>query len=182
MPKVVLLHSALGLTNGMHSLAELLCFRGCAVEMPDYYAGRTFPTTAAGVAHRDQVGYRTLLARVSELDVDRAALVGFSLGASFAQRLARPGVRLVALVGSVDPLPPGKAWCGVDAQLHQYAEDSWVEEDDVLGFAAAVTKSGARFDRFVAPGSGHLFTEPSQAEYDRGLTGLTVDRILAGMH
>lgn len=144
MPRVVLLHSALGLTDGVHAFGELLRTRGCAVETPDYYAGRTFGTTAAGIAHRDEVGYRNLLARISGLDLEGAALVGFSLGASFAQRLARPGVRLVALVGSVDPWPSGRGWCGVDVQLHQYAEDSWVTEADVLDLAAAVERSGVR--------------------------------------
>lgn len=177
--KVVCLHSAFGLTEGVLEFADLLRAEGCEVTTPDFYAGRSFDNVADGVAHRDEVGYRELLARVAEADVDGAVLIGFSLGASFAQRLARPGVRLVALIGSLDPLPPEKLWCGVDVQLHQYADDPWVDDEDVPPFRLAVEGSGAMFEHFVTPGDGHLFTERTQREYDRELTELTVDRIVA---
>ncbi|WP_432559461.1 dienelactone hydrolase family protein [Granulicoccus sp. GXG6511] len=179
--RVIVLHSAFGLTDGVQEFAGLLRAEGCTVQVPDFYDGLTFETVTQGVAHRDEVGYRELYARVADLPVDGAALVGFSLGASFAQRLCRPGVRLVSLVAALDPLPPDKLWCGVDVQLHQLAEDPWVDDEDVPAFRAAVAAAGAMFDHFVTPGAGHLFTEPSQPEYDRDLTELTVDRIVAAL-
>src|SRR5690606_20927139 len=117
--RVIVLHSALGLTRGVREFAELLRAQGCEVSVPDYYEGRTFTTADEGVAHRDAVGCRQLFARVRDLDVGGAVLVGFSLGASFVQRLARPGVRLAVLVGSLDPLR--EEWPGVDVQLHRLA-------------------------------------------------------------
>lgn len=177
--RVVCLHSAFGLTEGVHEFADLLRAEGCEVVTPDFYAGLTFDTVAEGVAHRDEIGYRELYARVADLDVEGAVLVGFSLGASFAQRLAGPGVRLVALIGSLDPLRPGDPWCGVDVQLHQLADDPWVDDEDVPAFRGAVQESGAMFEHFITPGEGHLFTEHNQREYDRELTELTVDRIVA---
>lgn len=179
--RVICLHSAFGLTDGVRDFAGLLRAEGCTVEVPDFYDGRTFETVAEGVAYRDEIGYRTLFRRVADLAVGNAALVGFSLGASFAQRLCRPGVRLVSLVGALDPLPPDTEWCGVDVQLHQLAEDPWVDAEDVPVFRGAVAATGAMFDHFVTPGVGHLFTEPSQPEYDRDLTELTVDRIIAAL-
>lgn len=179
--RAVVLHSALGLTDGVREFADLLRAEGCAVEAPDYYAGHTFDTVADGVAHRDEIGFKELLARVRDVDVEGAALIGFSLGGAFAQRLCRPGVRLVSLIGSLDPLPPGKEWCGVDVQLHQFAEDVWVDTEDVPGFRAAVEATGAMFEHCVSPGSGHLFTEHALPEYDRELTETTVDRIMAAL-
>jgi hypothetical protein len=175
--RVIVLHSALGLTRGVREFAELLRAQGCEVSVPDYYEGRTFTTTDEGVAHRDAVGYRQLFARVRDLDVDGAVLVGFSLGASFVQRLARPGVRLAVLVGSLDPLR--EEWPGVDVQLHRLAGDAWVDEELVGPFGAAVAASGATFEDVVSPGGGHLFTEPDLPEHDAALTALTVERILA---
>lgn len=179
--RVILLHSAFGLTDGVRDFAGLLRAEGCTVEVPDFYDGLTFDASAAGVAYRDRIGYRALFARVAHLPVRGAALVGFSLGASFAQRLCRAGVRLVSLVGALDPLPPDATWCGVDVQLHQLAEDPWVDAEDVATFRGAVAATGAMFDHFVTPGAGHLFTEPSQPEYDRDLTELTIDRIVAAL-
>lgn len=175
--RVIVLHSALGLTQGVRDFAELLRQQGCQVSAPDYYEGRTFASTTEGVAHRDTVGYRQLFGRVRDLDVDGAVLVGFSLGASFVQRLARPGVRLAVLVGSLDPLR--EEWPGVDVQLHRLAQDEWVDEELVGPFGAAVRESGATFEDFVSPGAGHLFTEPDLPEHDAALTSLTVERILA---
>lgn len=177
--RVICLHSTFGLTDGVQEFAGLLRAEGWVVDVPDFYDGLTFDDAAAGVAHRDAIGYRELFRRVAHLPVQGAALVGFSLGASFAQRLCRPGVRLVSLVGALDPLPPDKPWCGVDVQLHQLADDPWVDADDVQTFRCAVAAAGAMFDHFINPGSGHLFTEPSQPEYDRDLTELTVDRIVS---
>lgn len=177
--RVIVLHSALGLTESVREFADLLDAEGCEIQTPDYYEGLTFETAAEAVRHRDTIGYKELFARVQDLDVVGATLVGFSLGASLAQRLCRPGVRLVSLVGALDPWPPGKEWCGVDVQLHQLAEDPWVDAEDVPVFRAAVAAAGAMFEHCVSPGAGHLFTERTQPEYDRELTELTVDRIVA---
>lgn len=179
--RVILLHSAFGLTEGVHEFADLLGAEGCDVEMIDFYDGRTFDTVADGIAHRDAVGYKNLFARIADIGVEGAALVGFSLGASFAQRLCAPGVRLVVLIGSLDPLRPGDPWCGVDVQLHQLEDDPWVDAADVPSFRSAVEESGAMFEHFVAPGAGHLFTEHSQPEYDRELTERTIDRIVQAL-
>lgn len=179
--RVIVLHSAFGLTEGVGEFAELLAAEGCLVEIPDYYRGLTFHTVAEAVAHRDEVGYRQLFARVADLDVEGAALVGFSLGASFAQRLCTPGVRLVSLIGNLDPWRRDDPWCGVDVQLHQFRDDPWVDAADVPAFRAAVETSGAMFDHFVSPGEGHLFTEHCQPEYDRELTERTIDRIAAAL-
>ncbi|OYN96870.1 carboxymethylenebutenolidase [Enemella evansiae] len=181
--RALLLHSAYGLTAGMRELAAGLEDRGLEVTLPDFYAGRTFHEASEGTAYRDEIGYRELFARLPEFDVDGALVLGCSLGASFAQQIAgrSPGVRLVAQIGNVNPSTSGRAWSGVDVQVHQLAGDPWVVDADVVAYGERVEASGASFDRYVAPGEGHLFTEVDQPEYDAELTRLTLDRIVAGL-
>ncbi|WP_040155757.1 dienelactone hydrolase family protein [Mobilicoccus massiliensis] len=178
---IVVLHAAYGLTPGTLALAEdLRAATGREVITPDYYRGEVFTDEARGVAHRDEVGYRTLLDRVRDDLVgvpSDAAFVGLSLGASFAQRLTaeRPAMSLCVLIGNTNPVRG--AWPGVPVQVHHYADDPWVNSADVSDLERVVRESGATFEHVVAPGAGHLFTEPALPEHDPALTAEVVDRI-----
>lgn len=181
--RALLLHSAYGLTEGMRELAAGLRERGLEVTLPDFYDGRTFHDAADGLVYRDVIGYWELFARLPEFDFDGALVMGCSLGASFTQHIAarNPGVRLAAQIGRVNPNRPDKVWPGVAVQVHQLAGDPWVADADAVAYGEMVEASGARYERFVAPGEGHLFTEVDQPEYDAELTRLTLDRIVAGL-
>lgn len=178
---IVVLHSALGLTAGTRSFAaDLAEATGREIATPDYYRGKVFSDTDAGIAHRDEVGPGELFARVRADLADtppEAALVGLSLGAAFAQQLTadRPEATACVLVGFAGPVRGD--WPGPPVQLHQYEVDAWVDPDAVAGLEAAVRASGASFERFVAPGEGHLSTESDLPEYDPALTASTVERI-----
>lgn len=186
MAMVLLLHSAVGLRSGVGLLAGRLEGLGHEVVAPDYYDGQVFDDEAAGIAYRDAVGARQLFERVLRLAADvpaDATLMGLSLGAAFAQRLAadRPQARGVVLLHHAGR--PRGPWPGQPVQVHRYAEDSWIEPTDVVGLGEAVRESGADFEDRVVPGRGHLFTDPDSPDYSGPATRATVadvDRLLRG--
>jgi dienelactone hydrolase len=61
--------------------------------------------------------------------------------------------------------------------VHRYADDPWIAPTDVTALGAAVEASGAPFEDHVAPGRGHLFTDPDLPGYDAALTAATVERV-----
>ncbi|NHN57156.1 carboxymethylenebutenolidase [Calidifontibacter sp. DB0510] len=180
MSQILLLHSALGLRPAVTSFAEALEARGHDVVVPDYYEGQVFADEEAGIDYRDRTGARELFKRilptVERLD-DGAALAGFSLGAAFAQTLSgtRPQAAGVILMHSV--AAPHSRWPGQPVQVHRYAQDHWIEEEDVAALRAAVEAEGASFSDFVVPGKGHLFTDTDGPDGDADATALTIERI-----
>jgi predicted esterase len=78
------------------------------VETPDLFEGRTFDRLEDGIAHRDELGIPTLIARAGQaLEGLPTELVyaGFSMGASTAHYFAvtRPGARGVLLMHGTAP-------------------------------------------------------------------------------
>lgn len=63
MTDVVLFHHAQGLTTGIRAFADRLAAAGHHVTTPDLYDGATFDTRDAGVAHGEELGFRTVLER-----------------------------------------------------------------------------------------------------------------------
>lgn len=183
MSTILLLHSAFGLRPAVIRFADALRQHGHDVLTPDYYGGNVFDDTCAGLSHRDDVGPAQLLARVrpvlDDLPSD-AVLAGFSLGAAFAQRLAadRPEAAAVILLHSVAPPRRGR-WSGQPVQVHRYAEDPFVQVPDVQALGRAVRDSGASFEDFVTPGTGHLFTDTDLPDGEAAATARTIDRIAA---
>ncbi|GAB48446.1 dienelactone hydrolase family protein [Mobilicoccus pelagius] len=178
---LVILHSAYGQTRGVRAVAEALAATGRRVHVPDFYRGRVFTTEAQGIAHRDAIGYQALLDRVrgdiAGLD-PTTSFLGFSLGASFAHRLAaeRPAMGHLVLVGNTNPV--SGSWPGIPVQVHRFEEDHWVRPSDVADLREAVEVSGGMFEDHVLPGHGHLFTEPHLPEYDPA----RVDTFVAQVH
>lgn len=181
MSTILLLHSAFGLRPAVLRFADALRERGHDVVAPDYYAGNVFDDSCAGLSHRDDVGPAQLLARVrpvvDELPAD-TVLAGFSLGAAFAQRLAadRPDAAAVILMHSV-AAPRHGTWSGQPVQVHRYAEDPFVDATDLQALSEAVRASGAKFEDFVTPGRGHLFTDTDLPDGDADATAATIDRV-----
>lgn len=180
MATILLLHSALGRRPGVVQLSERLAAHGHEVITPDFYAGHVFDDESAGVAFRDEVGARALFERVTRLTEDvpgDAALMGLSLGAAFAQKLAETRRQTSGVVLLHHASRPRGAWPGQPVQVHRYAEDPWIEPADVAHLGEAVRASGAAFEDLVTPGAGHLFTDPGQAEYDEPATARTVEAV-----
>ncbi|WP_168583441.1 dienelactone hydrolase family protein [Gephyromycinifex aptenodytis] len=180
MSSILLLHSALGRRPGVHALADQLRALGHDVLAPDFYDGQVFQDEAGGIAYRDEVGPSQLLARLAEPLTqvgDDAVLMGMSLGSAFASHLAmrRPRARAVILLHYA--AAPSRPWPGQPTQVHRFAHDHWIDPAQVEGLGAAVTASGARFEDWVTPGSGHLFTDPDLPDFSQRATALTLDRI-----
>lgn len=179
MAHVLLLHSALGLRPAVTSYADALRERGHVVVTPDYYDGHVFDSTEAGMAYREEIGVRELMARAKAHLVDLppdAVLAGFSLGAFFAQAFAskRPEARACVVLHNVEA-PRDGAWNGVPVQVHRYAVDPFVDERDVAALRQAVEASGATFDDRVTPGEGHLFTDLDLPDGDPSALAASID-------
>lgn len=180
MSTILLLHSALGLRPAVREFADRLQERGHTLVVPDYYDGEVFDDEEAGIDHRDRLGAKTLFKRilpvVDELP-DDAALAGFSLGAAFAQTLAATRGRSAGIILMHSVAAPFGRWPGAPVQLHRYAQDHWVEQDDVDALRASVEAEGASFEDFVTPGTGHLFTDVHGPDGNAEATALTIERI-----
>lgn len=181
MSDILLLHSALGLRPAVLRFAQALRDAGHQVHTPDFYAGHVFDDQDEGLAYRDEIGAgalfrQRLLPQLEELPPD-AVLAGFSLGAAYAQALAarRPSARAVVLLHAV--ATPRGEWPGSPVQVHHYAQDPFVDPDDLEALGRAVRASGATFEDWVTEGRGHLFTDTDRPEGDPKATALTLERI-----
>lgn len=172
MATIVLLHSALGLTQHIHDWADALRGDGHHVETPDMFGGETFADLDSGVTFADGEGgppafTRAVTAQVRDID-GPVVYAGFSLGACVAQLLAMRrdhAAGAVLMSGLIAPAwLDGEQWpAGLPAQLHRAAEDEWVPEDEVealLDFTAGACED------FIYPGDGHLFGFEGLAEFD----------------
>jgi dienelactone hydrolase len=180
MVDVLLFHHAQGLTEGVHAFADDLRAAGHRVGVPDLYEGRVFATIEDGVAHAEEVGFDTLVARgvaAAEELPKEIVYAGFSLGAMPAQRLAqqRPGARAVILYHSAVPLGAfGDRWPDdVPLQLHVMVDDPF---DDLPVMEDLVARAGGQL--FTYPGDAHLFTDRSLDEHDPEAARLVLERTL----
>lgn len=185
MAEILLFHHAQGQTPGFLALADDLRRAGHVVHTPDLYAGRTFETVEAGVAHARSLGFdRVLEEGVRTADGLPADLVymGLSLGVMPAQKLAqtRPGARGALLLHAC--LPPDEfapGWPeGVPVQVHgMEADPSFADEGD-LDAARALVASAPSAELFLYPGNAHLFTDRSLPDYDPEAAALVLTRVL----
>lgn len=175
MAEIVLFHSALGLRPGVIETADRLRAAGHIVHTPDLFEGAaTFDSVGPAIAYVQQLGIATLAGRaeaaVGPLPAD-VVYAGFSLGASFAARLAatRPGARSALLFHGA-PAPAQlriETWpAAVAVQIHFSVSDPWRDNAAIAALRDLVRASGADCTVFDYPGSGHLFADPGMLEYD----------------
>lgn len=183
MTEVLLFHHALGVTPGIRAIADDLRAAGHTVTVPDLFDGATFTDVEAGVAHAEQIGFDTITDRgVAAAEGSGAGLVvlGFSLGVLPAQKLAqtRRGVRGAVLCHAAIPLGLyGDGWPDeVAVQLHLVENDPMAEED--LDAAREIAATAARGDLYLYPGTGHLVTDSSTADYDSPVANQIMERVL----
>ncbi len=187
MAHVVLFHHAQGLRPDVLAWGDSLRDAGHEVEAPDLYEGRTFDLLEDGIAHRDELGVPTLMARAAaflEGAPDELVYAGFSMGASTAHYFGvmRPGaLALLLMHGTAPAASLGEApWpSGVPGQLHKKAEDSLTDEAGPAAAEESARSAGAQFDVFTYPGEGHLFADPNGPDYDAEAAGLMLERELA---
>ncbi len=185
MAEVVLFHHALGLTPGVVAFADALRGAGHIVHTPDLFAGRTFDSIEAGVAHAEEIGFDEVISRgARSVEGLPAGLVfaGFSLGVLPAQNLAqtRPGARGAVLMYSCIPVSEfGPAWPdGVPVQIHGMdADPFFVGEGDVEA-ARALVAEAEDAELFLYPGDQHYFADSTLPSYDAAATTLLTERVL----
>ncbi len=188
--EIVLFHHALGLTDGVHALADGLRGAGHVVHLPDLYEGRSFTTLDDGVAHAEEIGFGELVERgvraVESLPTD-VVYAGISLGVLPAQRLAqtRPGAAGALLLEACVPLTEfSERWpAGVPVQIHGMDHDPFFagegDVDAARALVADATGSGTPAELHLYPGDRHLFTDRTLPSYDEAATALVVERALA---
>lgn len=171
MIDVLLFHHALGLTEGVTAFADELRAADHRVVTPDLFDGVVFDSVTAGVAHAEGIGFGALIERgirhTSEV-ADRFSVIGFSLGALPAQKLAQTHDGVAAAVLCFSAIPLGEfanAWpAGVGLQVHIGEEDELATED--LAAAKELTAQ-APGELFLYPGPGHLIVDVTSADYHR---------------
>lgn len=171
MATLVLLHSALGRTPGMDAIAEKFTTAGHTVHTPDVYAGQTFTTAEAGVGHAQEVGFSTLVDRVSaacEGLGDEIVFGGLSLGAAIAQQMGKndPRARGVLLFHGGGFPKPTRWQPRVPVQIHFSVDDEWRTPGEPETLMESVSRAGAAAEYFLYPGATHLFSDPETADFD----------------
>ncbi|HXA04510.1 MAG TPA: dienelactone hydrolase family protein [Bryobacteraceae bacterium] len=184
--EIVLFHSAYGLRPGVLQWAERLRSAGYTVHAPDLYDGEVFTDRMDAVRKIQEVGFDGVLARsqaaVSHLRSD-LVYAGFSNGGACAELLAatRPGASGAILMHA--PLPirdlGWKVWqATVPVQVHFAEKDPLRNEKVIDALAGRVRASGADFQHFDYPTSGHLFADPDMPAYDAAAADLMFQRVV----
>jgi dienelactone hydrolase len=185
MAEVLLFHHAQGLTPGVLGFADELRRAAHTVHTPDLYAGRTFDSLDAGVAHAAEIGFDTVLEQgVQAADGLPAELVyvGWSLGVMPAQKLAqtRPGARGALLLEACLPTSEfGPGWpAGLPVQVHGMDRDPFFAGEGDVDAARALVKEAADAELFLYPGDRHLFGDSSLSSYEPEAAALLSRRVL----
>lgn len=185
MAAIILVHSALGLTDTVLRWADEMRDEGHDVATPDLYGGDVYTDLAEGVERADsgEMAAYVSIARdeLQGLEGDHV-YVGFSLGAAVAQILALtdPAARGVVLMHGA--LPPSSildaAWGErLIGQLHYAVDDPWCEPEEVQAFVRMAPDDA--LEEFKYDGGGHLFGFEESSDYDAYQAALMHERVLA---
>jgi dienelactone hydrolase len=185
MAEVILFHHVLGLTPGVEEFAERLRSAGHVVHTPDLFDGRTFASIEEGIAHAQEVGFDTILAKgveAAEALGPELVYAGFSLGVMPAQKLAqtRNGARGALLLEACLPFTEfGDKWPdNVPVQIHGMDADPFFAGEGDIEAARALVDSTDQAQLFLYPGNVHLFTDSSSPTYDKAAAGLLMERVI----
>lgn len=184
MAEIVLYHHALGLTAGVTGFADELREAGHTVHTPDLFAGRTFDSIQAGIAHAEQIGFGEVIdraTRAAEALPPDLVYAGFSLGVVAAQKLTqtRPGARGALFYYSCVPPAEFGAWpAGVPAQIHGMDRDPIFVDEGDLDAARELAASADGVELFLYPGDQHYFADRTLPSYDPDAARLLMQRTL----
>ncbi|WP_084100091.1 dienelactone hydrolase family protein [Demequina sp. NBRC 110051] len=180
MAEILLFHHARGLTEGLCAFADRLRADGHTVYTPDAYAGRVFDNDEDGVRHAETIGHDAVAhvgMRAARKHPAADVVIGFSLGTMQAQLVAqhRRGIRGCVLMGGA--MPPehlGSAWpAHLPLQIHVADPDDWCTTDDV----ETLRRGAPHAEVFTYPHRGHLFVDPTLADYDADAADAFEERV-----
>jgi dienelactone hydrolase len=169
MTDVIAFHHAMGQTPGFLAFVNRLGSLGYVVHAPDVFLGEVFDDVDEGVAFAESLGAAELIRRaeaaLEDVPTD-AAYLGMSMGTGLASHFirTRPGAQgAVLLYGQGNPADFDGPWSlDLPVQIHTMEEDKWVDVAEARRFVSAVPT--ARL--YLYPGSGHLFAEEGDPDYD----------------
>ena len=188
MAAIAILHSALGVREGVHDAARRLSEAGHDPHIVDYYgSNRSFDDQATAAEYVEEVGFPALMQAAVDGGADLPdgfAVLGFSNGSGMAEYIAtRRSVSKAVLGSGTLPL----AMLGADTwpaqtavQIHYAADDPFRSDEWLESMIGSVRSSGAPLEVYTEyPGAGHLFTDSTLPEYDETNTELFWERVLA---
>ena len=179
--RILLLHSAYGLRPAVREAEARLQSAGHTVLAPDLYDGATADTLERALALRDGIGREALLSRAlaAAEESNPEALMGFSLGASLAQRVAvrRGSPSCLVLFHGVAELAE-KAMPGLRIQAHVAEGDPFEPDDELAAWRTSFERHGAEVDLRRYAGGGHLFTDAGLPDFHAGSAAVAWDATL----
>jgi dienelactone hydrolase len=186
MAEIVLFHHVQGLTPGVTAFADTLRQAGHVVHVPELLDGKLFASIPDGLAYLGEIGFGSVIARGAEAVAglpENLVYIGMSLGVMPAQALAqtRPGARgAVFLHGAVPVSEFGAHWPrDLPVQIHAMDADPEFVASGDIDAARALVAEASDGELFLYPGSGHLFTDATSADYDAGAAAELTTRLLA---
>lgn len=169
MAEIVVFHHIRGLTSGVVEFADQLRAAGHTVHTPDLFEGRTFDSIDEGQVYVQSLAEDELDERAARAlsGLSPTVFAGFSLGVMFAQKAAQnhAGARGALLYHSFIPPEYFGGWPdGLVAQIHGAESDPWFEEDAEAAHAFVAAHPDSELISYS--GSGHLFADPTDPDFD----------------
>lgn len=186
MANIVIFHSVLGLRKGIIEAAEMLREKGHNVLTPDLYEGETFDDMEKANRRFQEIGIPEMMSRtmtsINDFPND-AVYAGFSNGGASALLHAgtRPGAKGCLLFHAALPLNALgiEKWpSDVPVRVHYARKDPWKNQQFIDQLSNSVHQSGASYEYFEYPCTGHLFTDPYLPDYDKRSTELLWQRVI----
>lgn len=184
MPTVLLFHHVQGLTPGITAFADALRAAGHTVHVPNLLDGKLFGSIAEGVAYVRSIGFDAVIARgkvAAEGVTGPVVVIGMSLGVLPAQAIAQTRgdvLGAVLLHGAVEASEFGAWPRHVPVEIHGMDNDPEFVGSGDIGAAMELVDLSERGYLFLYPGSGHLFTDSSLADYDAEHAAKVMERVL----
>lgn len=182
MATVILFHSAMGLRELEHSVAERFRAAGHEVHTPDLYDGKTAGSVTEGLALMQTFGEDALAERALKACSGfpaNAVLAGLSMGATIASRVwaKRAQTNGVLLIHGLGEIPK---WVrsGLPVQAHIAEPDTLIPDEQVRNWPMTAFRIGLAAEIYTYDGAGHLYTDPASPDYDAAAAAQTFERAL----
>lgn len=186
---VLVFHAWWGLNDFIKSFCRRLAGEGFIALAPDFYHRSVARTIAEAEQHvksmdfsaasQEAAGAAIYLTSMPGVEGKRLAVIGFSLGASFAIELASnqpDAVNKAILFYGTNEADFSKSRAAF--QGHFADEDPYEPKEGVRGLEESLRKAGRPVEFFMYPGTTHWFFEEDRPEYNVSASELAWQRTL----